>query len=395
MATLGIFTVKLFHRYEGRYYTNGGFGDYLAGMCRLFERVVMLCKVHDTQPPPGFYPVEHHNLTIVTVPGWPSELGAMAVQPLAYARGMQAMADVDVIHARMPDWTGITGALVARRLGKPCFHQIVGDTGALARTIPLTKSFGLGAGLRLALHLYDWCERRVSRGQMVFAQGKAAYEKHHGAAERHLVLSTAHSVKDMGQVTPRFTGERRRILAVGRLQAVKNQHLLIRALAQLRVQDPRWELCILGEGPKRAELEALADELGVRAHVHMPGGVAHGPDLWRAYDEADIFAHPSVSEGTPKVVLEAMARGCPVVASDVGGIPSAVEDGVRGLLVPAEDLDRLVSALERMADDLVFRLDCQNAAWLFARDHTIEESDRYLAHQIERRWPTLAPLRVQ
>ncbi|QDX27464.1 glycosyltransferase [Sphingomonas suaedae] len=393
MATLGIFTVKLFHRHEGRYYTNGGFGDYLAGMCRVFDRVVMLCKVRETPPPSGFYRVDHPNLTIVTIPGWPTELGAMAVQPLAYMRGVRAMADVDVIHARMPDWTGVTGALVARRLGKPCFHQIVGDTGALARTIPLTKGFGLGAGLRLALGLYDWCERRVSRGQMVFAQGKAAYEKHHQAAERHLVLSTAHSLKDMGQVTPRCAGDRLRILAVGRLQAVKNQQLLIRALARLRAQDPRWELCILGEGPKRAELEALADELGVRAHVHMPGGVSHGPDLWRAYDEADIFAHPSVSEGTPKVVLEAMARGCPVVASDVGGIPSAVEDGVRGILVPPEDLDRLVAALAHMAADAAFRADCQNAAWAFAKHHTIEESDRYLADQVVRRWPTLSPLR--
>lgn len=387
--------MKLFHRYEGAYYTNGGFGDYLASMCRIFDHVVLLCKVREKLPPPGFYRVNHPNLNIVTVPAWPSELGAIAVQPLVYLRGMRAMIVVDVIHARMPDWTGITGVLVAKRLGKLCFHQIVGDTGALARKIPLTKGFGLGTGLRLALLIYDWCERRVSRGQMVFAQGKAAYEKHHEAAERHLVLSTAHSLKDMGRVTPRCTGERLRILAVGRLQAVKNQRLLIRALARLRAEDPRWELCILGEGPKRAELEGLAEELGLRAHVYLPGGVSHGPDLWRAYDEADVFAHPSLSEGTPKVVLEAMARGCPVVASEVGGIPSAVEDGVRGILVPPEDLERLVAALNRMARDEVFRSACQDAAWAFAKQNTLEESECYLADQLVRRWPALSPLRSQ
>lgn len=394
MAKLGIFTVKLFHLHEGRYFTNGGFGDYLAGMCRLFDDVVMLCKVREGPPPSGFYRVDHPNLAIATVPAWPTELGAMAVQPLVYTRGKREMADVDVIHARMPDWTGITGSLVARRLGKPCFHQIVGDTGALARTIPLTKAFGLGAGLRLALLLYDWCERRVSRGELVFAQGKAAFEKHRAAGERHLVLSTAHSLDDMGQVTHRCSGEKLRVLAVGRLQAVKNQQLLIRAIARLREEDRRWELCIIGDGPKRAELEGLAEQLGVSQYCHLPGGISHGPDLWQAYDEADVFAHPSVSEGTPKVVLEAMARGCPIVASDVGGIPSAVEDGVRGILFPSEDLDSLVTALRRMAGEATFRMNCQKAAWEFSKQHTIEESDRFLADRLAKRWPNLLPFKA-
>ena len=280
-------------------------------------------------------------------------------------------------------------------LGKPCFHQIVGDTGALAKTIPLTKGFGLGAGLRFLLCLYDWCERRVSKGQLVFAQGKVAYDKHHKAAERHLVLSTAHSIKDIGRVTARCENKPLRILAVGRLQAVKNHQLLIRALARLHAQEPRWELCILGEGPKRSELERLAEELGVRNLVHLPGGILHGPDLWRAYDEADVFAHPSVSEGTPKVVLEAMARGCPIVASDVGGIPSAVEDGVRGILFPSDDLDQLVAALSRMANDAPLRLACQKAAWAFAQHHTIEANDRFIADRLTLRWPALTPLRTK
>lgn len=393
MATLGIFSVKVFHLHHGQYYTNGGFGNYLSEMCRSFDRVILLCRVRATAPGHGFYRVEHPNLEIVTVPALPTELGALLVQPVVLAKGLYVCRRSDVIHARMPDWTGVTGAVAARLTRRPCFHQIIGDTAGLARTIPLSKAWGLGAGLRVALLIYDWCERRVSRDQVVFAQGKLAFDKHVGAAWRYLVLSTAHSTSDLGTVTPRFMGARFRVLSVGRLQAVKNQQLLVRALAELRREDPRWELRIVGAGPKRDELRALAAELQVADHVTLVGELSHGAQLWDEYDSADVFVLPSVSEGTPKVILEAMARGCPVVASRVGGVPTAVVHEERGLLFEASSGDQLVSSLRRMAQDDALRSRCQSAAWVFSKQNTLEESSRFMLEQVVRHWPSLAPLR--
>lgn len=393
MAKLGIFSVKIFHRHEGRYFTNGGFGDYLEQMCRSFDRVILCCKVRGAPPPAGFYEVDHPNLEIRAVPVLTTELGALILQPLVFWRGIDVARRSDVVHARMPDWTGITGAIVARLCGTPCFHQIIGDTGGLARTIPLAQAFGLGAALRMALLAYDWCERAVSRGQLVFAQGQVAFEKHRNASERFLVLSSAHRIDDVGNVTDRCAGQKLTLLTVGRLQAVKNQALLIRVLSKLRAVDPRWRLIIVGEGPKRRELETLARELRLEDHVSMPGDVLHGPQLWATYDQADVFALTSVSEGTPKVVLEAMARGCPVVASRVGGIPTAVEHEQRGLLFESGDVDGLAAALTRMARDRSLRERCQREAWAFSRLHTLEESTRFMLDRVLARWPHLAPLR--
>lgn len=393
MAVLGIFSVKIFYKHNDTYFTNGGFGDYLEQMCVSFDRVILCCKVTKRIPPPGFYPVDHSNLKIVPVPLLVTELGAIALQPVVFVRGIAVVREADVIHARMPDWTGITGSVLARLFGKPCFHQIIGDTAGLARSIPLSKGFGLGAGLRAALLLYDWCERQVSVGRMVFAQGQVAYDKHRRASERFLVLSSAHRAGDMGAVTPRCEGDRLRLLSVGRLQSVKNHQLLIRAIARLREVDPRWELCILGEGPKRPELEALIADLDLGAHVTLPGNLSHGAELWDAYDKADVFALVSVSEGTPKVLLEAMARGCPVVATRVGGIPTAVAHEDRGLLFESGDLDGLVQALTRMAGDKALRERCQNEAWTFSRLNTIEASTRFMIGKVTDRWPHLSPLR--
>lgn len=393
MAVLGVFSVKIFVRHDGQYFTNGGFGDYLEKMCDAFDRVILCCKVRSGPPPEGFYQVDHVNLRLVAIPLLTTELGAMLLQPLVFAKGLGFMGEVDVVHARMPDWFGITGAVVARIGGKPRFHQIVDDWHGLAGTISARKRFGLGLLLKGALYLYDWLERRVSRWQLVFAQGQVAYDKHRDRADAHLVLSSAHHDRDIGAVTPRCGGDRLSVVAVGRLNAVKNHALLIRAIHRLRQQDPRWRLSIIGEGGKRAELEALIAELGLGDAVHLLGSVRHGDALWAHYDRADMFVLPSVSEGTPKVVLEAMARGCPVVASRVSGVPTAVAHEERGLLFESGDLDGLVTMMARMADDGALREWCQHKAWAFAKLHTLEQTTGFMLAKVVERWPHLAPLR--
>lgn len=393
MARLGIFSVKIFFKSGDNYFTNGGFGLYLSEMCREFEHVDICCKVINRKPPKGFYLVPHENLRFHAVPSLKTEFGALIVQPLVAWRAVRLMPAVDIVHARMPDWTGLTGALIARLSNKPCFHQIIADWRGLADTIPWQRKFGLGIILKPALRLYDWLERRLSRNQLVFAQGVVAYQKHLPNTDAHLVLSSAHRDSDVIEPAPRFDTSRRTILNVGRLDAVKNQKLLIRALARLRSTDKRWELRIIGSGEHQAALERLAETLDVSDHVIFIGHVAHGPDLWSHYDSADIFALTSVSEGTPKVILEAMARGCPVVASRVSGVPTAVEHERRGLLFESEDLDGLVSSIERMATDDNLRRTCQQNGWHFAKDNSLENSTRFVLDRVAERWPHLRSLR--
>lgn len=394
MTTLGIFTVKVFYNYDGSFYTNGGFGKYLDEMCRSFDRVVLCCRMLGRRPPEGFYKVDHINLDYVPVPALRTELGAIVLQPLIFGRGIGIVMRSDIIHARMPDWTGVTGAFVARMFGKPCAYQIVDDWAGLARTIPWRRKFGLGIILRGALKFYDILERMVSTEQLVFAQGIAAFEKHrNGSPNAHLVLSTSHSLSDIGAVTPRCEGDELVILNVGRLNAVKNQALLIRALERLVRLGFLWKLKIIGRGEHQDQLMKLASECKVRDRVEFIGHVTHGDELWSHYDAADVFALTSVSEGTPKVVLEAMARGCPVVASRVSGVPTAVEHEQRGLLFESGDVDGLVAALMRMAQDRSLRERCQREAWAFSKLHTLEESTRFMLERVLEKWPQLAPLR--
>jgi glycosyltransferase involved in cell wall biosynthesis len=150
-------------------------------------------------------------------------------------------------------------------------------------------------------------------------------------------------------------GERSRsdppnILCVGRLVHIKGQALLLEALARLRGSGTSCRLTLVGEGPNRGELERFADRLGVSEQVTFAGAV--GQDEIRSiYRAADIFCLPSMAEGLPVVLMEAMALELPVVTTRIFGIPELVEDERTGLLVSPGRLDELVGALDRLLGD--------------------------------------------
>jgi colanic acid/amylovoran biosynthesis glycosyltransferase len=142
---------------------------------------------------------------------------------------------------------------------------------------------------------------------------------------------------------------RARILYVGRLVHEKGVGVLLEALAGLDA-----ELVLVGDGPRRAELEQRARSLGVHDRVRFAGAV--GQDEIRAYyEDADLFCLPSFAEGLPVVLMEAMASGLPVVTTSIAGVPELVEDGVSGLLVRPARPDALREALARVVDDPALR----------------------------------------
>lgn len=134
------------------------------------------------------------------------------------------------------------------------------------------------------------------------------------------------------------------VVAVGRLSRQKGFDVLLRALAELS----GVSLLLIGDGPRRAELEQLRDSLGLGERVRMIGWA----DDARPYlGSADVLAVPSRWEAFPLVIPEAMLAGLPVVATKVGSIDEAVMGGETGFLVDADDVEGLASALGRLVGD--------------------------------------------
>lgn len=138
------------------------------------------------------------------------------------------------------------------------------------------------------------------------------------------------------------------IAAVGRLAPEKGLPALIEAFAALAGHSPPVRLVVAGDGPLRASLTAQAARLGVGGRVEFTGAFESLAPIMR---RAHIVAHPTLNDGRSIAVLEAMAWGRPVVASDLGGVREIVDDGVTGLCVPPSDPAALGAALERLVRD--------------------------------------------
>ncbi|MBM9616719.1 glycosyltransferase [Desulfobulbus rhabdoformis] len=139
-----------------------------------------------------------------------------------------------------------------------------------------------------------------------------------------------------------FIKNRFTIVAVGRLSPEKGFSLLIEAVADLIHDEQDIQLLILGEGNLRDSLTAQANTLGISCRVMMPGYVTSVlPYLQRC----QLFAMPSLTEGLPMALLEAMFVKIPIVASRVGGIPSALLDGDAGLLIDSGDKEALTHSI--------------------------------------------------
>ncbi len=141
-----------------------------------------------------------------------------------------------------------------------------------------------------------------------------------------------------------------RLLTVARLGPEKAHAVLLRAVRELVDRGIKVSLTCVGDGPLRDNLQSLTSELGLNNVVTFTGSIGQD-DLPGYYDRADVFVLSSLAEGLPVVIMEAMAKSVPVVATCIAGIPEIIEHGVSGLLVSPGDHQGLAEAIAGLAND--------------------------------------------
>jgi len=166
------------------------------------------------------------------------------------------------------------------------------------------------------------------------------------------------------------------ITTVGRLSKEKNQTLLLKALYPLLRRDPRLKVLIVGEGPERLAVEKYIRSRNLTDQVIMTGLLK---DVAAVYQSTDVFVLPSLTEGVPMTILEAMAYHCPVVATAVGGVPEIIREGKTGLLVPSNNEKAMRAAIERLLNEKRLRHDIVERAFEYVvSEHTMKKMcDRY------------------
>jgi phosphatidylinositol alpha-mannosyltransferase len=172
-----------------------------------------------------------------------------------------------------------------------------------------------------------------------------------------------------------------RIGYLGRLVRNKGPETAVRALIELRRRGLPARLLVAGDGLERASMQALAAAAGVSEHVRFDG-FRPDPEHW--FGTIDALIRPSLTEGMPLGLLEALATGVPVVASDIPGNRSLITDGTTGFLAPARDPDRFADALERLAREPALRMRFREAGIAMTASMTWDRSAALTAASFNR-----------
>ena len=372
-ATLAILRLECFvPNATGELVNEGGFTGLVESLAPHFKRIEVVAPVVPRlQVSQGLRPIRADNVVMRALP----DMKGLA---RSWARSRRALrlldswaSNWDLVNLRAPDNFLPVSAPWLRRHTVPHYVQMVShpfDAGQAATQALPTLARPLGAA---AWNVQRRAIRAACRDRVCIAHGEAlrqiasewgadAYNLPSGSLSRHAI-----------DPTPRAHAPRR-VLFVGRLNTEKGLLTLVEALAHL--VDLDFEVTLAGwpTGDFDRRLTELANARGVLGSLHMIGPVPHGPELFALYREHDVFVLPSISEGTPRVIGEAMAFGLPVVTTRAGGIPDLVEHERTGLLCTPGHAAELAAALRRVLTDERLRDDLVRAAAATVDARTLE-----------------------
>ncbi len=175
------------------------------------------------------------------------------------------------------------------------------------------------------------------------------------------------------------------LLFCGRLTTEKGILEALQAISILNARDVRCRLNLVGAavGKFGAAIAERVKGLGIEDQVRLHGSIPFGPALFDFYRKCDIFILPTYAEGFPHVIWEAAANCCPIIATEVGGIPALIENRKHGILIPPRDAQALADSVAELVADSELRLRIVSNAHRLAQDYTVESCARKLSDAIQ------------
>lgn len=281
------------------------------------------------RPDPAWQRVDGPGVSFVPIPDQRGLREIMRALPRTWMTIARGLAGGDCFFLRGGGPMGTLAWVQLRARGIPYGRQVVGhDRQALQSALGHLP----GPMRRLVAEAGHFLARWQVRGAACAAYVSPALQESYPAAPGAPMFCFSDVTLGPEIMTgPRdaagFCADPLRLVTVGRLSPEKGHRVLLEALARLdRAGHRAFTLDIIGPGPERDALLALAREHGVADRVTLAGLVPWGPALFERLDAADLFVLPSLTEGLPRAMLEAMSRGLPAVATRVGGVPDVLEE---------------------------------------------------------------------
>lgn len=346
------------------YATDGGFPFQMHALSELFDRTTVVVPSVGNGPRAGERAITGHNLKIapLTLPpgaAWRRKI-ALPFWALRNARTLVGeIHRADAVHAVIPGDVGTVGMLMAWLTRKRLFVRHCGNW-LVQRTT--------------AEHFWHaFIERAASRSNVMLVTGGGPEPPSHRNESVHWIFSTALTAQQLGALAPAAARHAWRgpdLITVARQDPEKGTTIIVESLPLLLRQYRNTRLHVVGDGSAIKSCRELAARLGIEDHVVFHGEVGHERVL-ELLLASDVFCFPTASEGFPKVVLEALACGLPVVTTRVSVLPHLLADGC-GIFIDTQDPGSLAAAVHSCLADAARYREMSIRAVRTARQYSLE-----------------------
>lgn len=379
---LAVFTGQVFWRHGGGYSTDEPFLRFIEAFAEVYGRITLLVRIEDGEP--GSYPVDPDKFRVVELPPFEqfNPVGLWRTWPRLRAIFAAEIPRHGAVWVGGPHVVGWGLLHLCAAFGVPCFTVI------RQNLVEIVHYKTHGVRRWPALLVAWWLEgqfRRLASRVPTFTVGHRMFQAYGGERRptvHELYVNLLRDSDIPAAPPPGVEGAVKSLLWVGRMSAEKGLPVLFRALVEPALSRADVTLTLVGSGPQEAELRRLMERLGLQERVRFAGYVPFGAELARFYEEATLFVLPSLTEGFPQVLLEAMAAGVPCVVSAVSGIPFFVADGRDGVLVPPGDAAALAAAIAALVDDGPRCRAIAAAGLEKVRAHSLERERERMVHAI-------------
>lgn len=339
--------------YEGSYYTISLHCSYIERMLELFEEITLVAPVKVVKIKDEVQSLRRIPSNQLSIEALPYSKGS--VDALKYRRAYKktikkVAAKTDLFYCRVPDpfcW------MPAQMTDKPVIMHFVGDTAdATKHNIHFSW---LKKQILLAGYSFEY--RRIlksARKSTVYTNGSHLSEKlrKQGISATPVVSSTI-TKEDLALEPLRpLSNKPLTIIYVGYLRYAKGIDTLIEVIKRLEERRFNYQFHIVGDGDMYSTLQQLIGDLNLDDHIYLHGHVDNRDKLLSLLQSSDFFFFPSLSEGSPRVVIEAMSQGCPVLSTPVGSLPGCFEENKEILFFPFKDAEIATSKILEIGENL-------------------------------------------
>lgn len=321
-------------------------------MSRYFDKIYLIVLSPDKE----WHHQECEKLDITWIPKVTKPLEFIYFTYQAYKKGVQIVTanEVDVLNVGEPIGAGIAAIGIKRKTKKPLVAQLQGQFFNLPKSYSLIRRV-------LVKNIARFVTKRADRIRVVSEEIRKTVVEH-GIDETKVFVSPSRCDTEIFDVTKYskeievlkqklgYTSDNVILVFVGRLIQAKDVESILKALEIVSKEHKELRLLIVGDGPLKIELESQVNELDINRFVHFYGAVNYN-EVPRMLAVGDIFVSPSLDEGMPRSVLEAMSMGLASVVTPVGGNPEIIDDGLNGFFVEVKSPEQIAEKISYLLEN--------------------------------------------